>query len=156
LRRDNPILRRGRFLSGAYNPALDIKDVTWLTPAGEEMSEANWKDPLARSLGVLLNGRAQPTGIRQRGTDVTLLLILNAYHDTVAFRLPKVAGGRNGAGAGRHQSARAGGPKLFRSGHEYLVTGRSLLLFRLLRENNRKVESADGSGRAARNRASGT
>ena len=32
LRREKPILRRGRFLSGAYNEELDVKDVTWLTP----------------------------------------------------------------------------------------------------------------------------
>src|SRR4051794_15927317 len=90
LRRENSILRRGRFLSGAYNAELDVKDVTWLPPLGGEMSEANWKDPVARSLGVLLDGRAQPTGIRRRGTDLTLLLLMNAHHDAVVFKLPTV------------------------------------------------------------------
>src|SRR5262249_6825257 len=42
LRSDTPSLRRGRFLSGHYNEALDVKDVTWLTPTAEEMAEANW------------------------------------------------------------------------------------------------------------------
>jgi glycogen operon protein len=143
LRRDNPILRRGRFLSGAYNEALDVKDVTWLTPAGEEMAEANWTDGMARSLGVLLDGRAQPTGIRRRGTDVTVLLILNAYHDAVNFKLPKVVGGRNWiplVDTNQPDLGRHGRPKPFRLGHEYLVTGRSLLLFRIARENHRKME----------------
>ena len=136
LRRDNPILRRGRFLSGAYNAELDVKDVTWLTPAGDEMSEANWNDGLARSLGVLLDGRAQPTGIRRRGTDQTLLLILNAYHDAVNFRLPRVVGGRDWVAlVDTNQSDLGRGrAKRFRLGHEYLVTGRSLLLFRLARD----------------------
>ena len=137
LRRDNPILRRGRFLSGAYNPALDVKDVTWLTPAGEEMTEANWKDPMARSLGVLLDGRAQPTGIRRRGTDVTLLLVMNAYHDAVVFTLPKVVGGRAWSCLVDTNQSDLGRPKLFSFGHAYTVTGRSLLLFKLTRERPR-------------------
>jgi len=142
LRRDNPILRRGRFLSGHYNKELDVKDVTWLTPTGDEMAEANWKDGLARCLGVLLDGRAQPTGIRRRGTDVTLLLILNAYHDAVKFKLPKVVGGRDWiALADTHQpNLDRRRPKSFRLGHEYLVTGRSLLLFRVARERPRTAE----------------
>ena len=38
LRRQKPLLRRGRFLSGAYNEELEVKDVTWLTAAGTEMT----------------------------------------------------------------------------------------------------------------------
>ena len=143
VRRENPILRRGRFLSGAYNETLDVKDVTWLTPAAEEMAETNWKDGLARSLGMMLDGRAQPTGIRRRGTDVTMLLILNAYHDVVKFKLPKVVGGRNWVAlvdTNRPDLSRHGRRKPFRLGHEYLVTGRSLLLFRLARESQRRME----------------
>jgi glycogen operon protein len=149
LRRDNPILRRGRFLSGHYNEALDVKDVTWLTPAGDEMADANWTDGLARSLGVLLDGRAQPTGIRRRGTDMTLLLILNAYHDAVKFKLPKVVGGRNWAAlldTNQPEVGRFGRSKLFPFAHEYLVTGRSLLLFRLARESHGKVEAPGNGG----------
>jgi isoamylase len=143
LRRDNPMLRRGRFLSGQYNEALDVKDVTWLTPAGEEMAEANWNEGMARSLGVLLDGRAQPTGIRRRGTDVTLLLILNAYHDAVNFTLPKVVGGRSWVAlldTNQPELGLRGRPNAFRLGHEYLATGRSLLLFRLARENPRRED----------------
>ncbi|MFU1922851.1 glycogen debranching enzyme GlgX, partial [Klebsiella pneumoniae] len=88
-----PILRRGRFLVGEYNEALGVKDVTWLAPGGEEMTEEHWHDEHARCLGVLLDGRAQPTGILRSGEDATLLLILNAYHDAVSFRLPEVAEG---------------------------------------------------------------
>jgi glycogen operon protein len=44
-------------------------------------------------MGVLLDGRAQETGIRRIGTDSTLLLVLNAHHDVVNFRLPEAVGG---------------------------------------------------------------
>lgn len=88
MRQRYPILRRGRFLSGKYNEALGNKDVTWLTPGGEEMAVEDWEDPTARSIAVLLNGSAQATGIRRRGEDVTLLLLLNADSEPVTFHLP--------------------------------------------------------------------
>jgi len=88
-----PLFRRGRFLTGAYNEELGVKDVAWLTPAGAEMTPEQWNDGNARSLGMLLDGRAQPTGIRRPGGDRTLLLLLNAHHEVVPFKVPRVPGG---------------------------------------------------------------
>lgn len=93
LRRRYPILRRGRFLSGDYNEDLGLKEVTWLTPDGDEMDVECWEDAEARSLGVLLDGRARPSGIRRPGADVTLLLLLNAYSEAMTFKLPEVPRG---------------------------------------------------------------
>ena len=88
-----PILRRNRFLTGEYNPDLDVNDVRWLTPEATDMADENWGDPNARCLGMLLDGRAQATGIKRPAMDSTALLVLNAYHDVVNFRLPEVVGG---------------------------------------------------------------
>ncbi|GHB08235.1 glycogen debranching protein GlgX [Modicisalibacter luteus] len=93
LRHRYPILRRARFLSGDYNADLGLKEVTWLTPDGDEMNVERWEDPEARSLGVLLDGRARPSGIRRHGADVTLLLLLNANPEAVTFQLPEVPRG---------------------------------------------------------------
>src|SRR3712207_885120 len=57
LRLDKPMLRRQRFLTGAYNEELDVKDATWLTPVGDEMTPEHWNDPHARCLGVVLEDR---------------------------------------------------------------------------------------------------
>lgn len=46
-------------------------------------------------MGMLLDGRAQPTGIKRSGADATLLLLLNAHHDGRSFQLPEVAGGKH-------------------------------------------------------------
>ena len=43
---------------------------------------------------MLLDGRARPTGLRQRGTEATLLLLFNAHHDFVEFTLPEYPYGR--------------------------------------------------------------
>jgi len=131
LRQSLPILRRGRFLSGVYNEELDVKDVTWLTPAGDEMTPEHWQDPHARCISILLDGRAQPTGIRRRGTDVTLLLILNAHHDVVKCKLPPVTGGGGWSCLVDTNKPELSFPAPFKFGKEYTVTGRSLLLFQL-------------------------
>jgi glycogen operon protein len=131
LRRALPMLRRGRFLTGRYDDMFGLKDVTWLTPAGDEMSQENWADATAHCIGALLDGRAQETGIRRSGTDSTLLLVLNAYHDVVKFKLPEAAGGQEWVClVDTNQPGLPGMPR-FQFGHIYEVTGRSLLLFML-------------------------
>jgi len=99
------------------------------------MMPAHWEDPHARCLGLLLDGRAQPSGIRKRGSEVTLLLIVNAHHDVVLFSLPPVTGG----GAWLRlvdtnlpdEDEDPEDAVKFDFGHQYEVTGRSLLLFLL-------------------------
>lgn len=44
-----PILFRSRFMVGSYNEELDVKDVAWLTPLGEDMTTEQWHDVLSRS-----------------------------------------------------------------------------------------------------------
>ncbi|HEX6979554.1 MAG TPA: glycogen debranching protein GlgX [Alphaproteobacteria bacterium] len=131
LRQTYPILRRSRFLTGAYNEALGIKDITWLTPAGDEMTPAHWNDPLARCLGIVLDGRAQATGLRKPASDVTLLFVLNAYHDVVRFKLPVVVGGSRWELMLDTNIPDLEPTTVFSSGHEYEVTGRSVLMFAL-------------------------
>ena len=142
IRQSKPMLRRGRFLTGVYNEHLQVKDATWLSPAGTEMTPENWQDSKAHCLGVILDGRAQPTGIRRRGTDITLLLIFNSYHDVVLFTLPEVVGGRKWQCLIDTNQPTLGDPEAdrpepdlprFDFGHQYEVTGRSLLLFELIK-----------------------
>lgn len=92
LRAAYPILRRSRFLTGEYNEELDVKDVTWIDASGVEMRQETWEDGNTRCFGMMIDGRAQPTGIRQKGGDATVLLVFNGYHDIVSFTLPAAAG----------------------------------------------------------------
>ena len=88
LRHKYPILRRNRFLDGQYLEDLGVKDVTWINANGKEMENENWGDSGMRCFGMLLDGRAQPTGIRQRGSEATLLMVINVHHDLVNFIMP--------------------------------------------------------------------
>ena len=88
LRQTYPVLRRNRFLTGAVNEQLGVKDVTWIHPLGAEMSEETWKDEGLRCIGMLLDGRAPGTSIPKGGNEATLLLIFNSYHEPVQFVFP--------------------------------------------------------------------
>jgi glycogen operon protein len=140
-----PILYRSRFLVGSRNEELDVTDVTWLTPLGTEMSTEQWQDGNARCFGMLLDGRAQETGIQRRGSDATLLLVFNAYHDVVRFKLPEVAEGRHWIGlidTAKPDTALANHPL----GHMYDVTGRSLCAFALATEGSQTTDLRHGVG----------
>jgi len=135
LRRQYPVLRQSRFLSAQWNEELGVKDCTWLTPAATEMTPENWLDGNARCVGVLLDGRAQQSGIRRRGGNATLLIILNGHHDVVNFKLPEVVGGRDWERLmDTNLPEEDDDPEeavRFGFGREYQVTGRSMLLFLL-------------------------
>jgi glycogen operon protein len=87
LRRSQPVLRRRTFLNGRRAGAADV---LWLQPDGTEMTGDAWNDRSRRALGVLLDGEA----IAERGahgeriTGDTLLILLNAGPNDVAFTLP--------------------------------------------------------------------
>jgi isoamylase len=131
LRHRYPILRRSRFLTGSYDEELDVKDLTWINASGSEMRAEDWADEGMRCFGMLMDGRAQPTGIRHRGTAATLLLILNAHHDLVEFKLP--AQGERSSWRLLIDTNRPDetSTPVLNSGASYGVTGRSLLLFEL-------------------------
>ncbi|SEP63458.1 glycogen operon protein [Pseudomonas sp. NFACC02] len=135
LRMTYPILRRGRFLVGDYNEDLGVKDVTWLSPSGEEMTIEQWEDSNGRCLGMLMDGRAQETGIRRRGSEATLLLVVNAHHEGVNFTLPEVPEGVNWTCLVDTNQPEIKGKEQFEFGTEYTVTPRSLLLFELQKES---------------------
>ena len=132
VRRRLPILHRSRFLTAEWNEELGLKDVTWLKPLGGEMDQAAWDDSGTKCIGILLDGRAQTSGIKRRGSDATVLVIMNSYHDSVHFILPQVPGGLAWTCTIDTNQAEPPPPGQFEFEAEYVVTGRSLLLFELV------------------------
>ncbi len=132
LRRRFPILRRGRFLTEAYNEELDIKELTWVNAGGGEMEQEDWQK--SQCFGLMLDGRAQPTGIRRRGADATLLMVFNAWHDLVGFKLPSVSDQHwkllIDSNISEDEEERE--DQHFASEQVYDVTGRSFLMFELI------------------------
>ncbi len=135
LRHAYPILRRSRFLVGDYNPVLDVRDATWIDPRGLEKTQESWNTPSERCFGLILDGRAQTSGILRPGSDDTLLLILNAYHDVVPFTVPAVPRGSHWKCLVDTDAPERSEQRVFSFGEKYPVAGRSLLLFVLNRES---------------------
>jgi isoamylase len=128
LRHDFAILRRNRFLRGGTNEELGVKDVTWINASGAEMRDNQWTDEGMRCFGMLIDGRAQPTGIRKRGGDATILLVFNAAGDVVNFTLPECPGGERWT-LKIDTNHPEGEEAEFGTGDVYLTTGRSVLVF---------------------------
>jgi glycogen operon protein len=131
-----PILRRGRFYTAFYNEQLGIKDLTCVNASGQEMQERDWTDS-TRCFGMLMDGRSQKSGIQRPSDDATLLLVINGHHDLVEFTLPSSYGGEEWAllidtnlevtDNCTHST--------HKTGMQYEVTGRSLLLLALISRN---------------------
>ena len=131
LRHRYPILRRNLFLTGEYVEELGVKDLTWINANGSEMQAEQWSDPNMLCFGMLLDGRAQTTGIRQRGRLATLLIVFNVYHDVVKFKLPESPGGGSWKVVLDSNVPDREDTPSFDTGVEYGVTARSLVMFAL-------------------------
>jgi isoamylase len=85
LRKAHPVFRRRRYLSGT-----EASELRWFTPAGTEMTAADWSDEGARAIGLYLDGSDDP----DRAADGTLLLdddflvFVNAWWEPLDFVLP--------------------------------------------------------------------
>ena len=132
LRHSLPILRRGRFLTAEYNPELEVKDVTWINASGKEMQKSDWEDGKMHCFGMLIDGRAQTSGIKRRASDVTLLIVLNGYYDSVKFTLPEFVGGDQWLTFIYTNDPERSEASALKTGDKYEVAGRSLLLLAAL------------------------
>jgi isoamylase len=128
LRHKYPILRRNRFLTGQYVEEVGVKDVTWVNANGSEMTSEQWHDGGMSCFGMLLDGRAQATGIRKSSTDATLLLVFNGHGDLVEFTLPECYGAMHWSLVVDTNIEDSSAKGMFAPGDTYGVTGRSLLL----------------------------
>jgi glycogen debranching enzyme GlgX len=91
-RADHPVFRRRRFFHGQDIRGVpgQLRDIAWFTPAGQEMTAADWQAGSARSLTVFLNGRAisEPDRRGERIRDDSFLLLFNASELDQRFTLP--------------------------------------------------------------------
>ena len=96
LRLAHPVLHRRKYFQGRLIRGATVKDIVWLDPSGQEMSDAAWADGHARCLGVQLAGHDmdETTESGEPAEGDTLLLLLNAHSAAIAFRLPALPAGR--------------------------------------------------------------
>ena len=81
---------------------------------------------------MLMDGRAKVSGIRRAGTDATLLMILNGFHDVLEFIMPACSGGMHWQLLLDTNRPSMTSGRAYGIGNSCDVTGRSLMLFRLV------------------------
>jgi isoamylase len=131
LRREHALFRRGSFFRGRTMNGSRLKDIVWLSPEGREMTEAEWREANARSLGVYLSGEGL-TESDDRGravADASFLLLFNSSDADVRFLLPAFVPGSRWAivlDTAFQDGLVSGG--MIDAGHVYPLYGRSLAL----------------------------
>ena len=93
LRREHPIFRRRRFFDGHPEPGAKgsvERDIAWLTPSGDEMTQEDWGSGFGKSIMVFLNGQGiKGTNYRgERIVDDSFLMLFNAHEGDLEFQLP--------------------------------------------------------------------
>ncbi len=136
----HPVLRRRHFFQGRRIRGSEVKDLTWFRSDGKEMTDEDWTNPFARSLGLRLAGDAIGE-VDERGNriiDDTLLILLSAHDEPVPFVLPIHT---SEVGWELVLDTWYGEDRphpLVRGGERYQLEARSLALF-CLREDRRKM-----------------
>lgn len=130
----HPVLRRRHFSQGRRIRGSEVKDLTWFRPDGKEMAEEDWNNSETRCFGLRLAGDAIEE-VDDRGNplaDYTLLILMNAHYDVVAFVLPAHRPKMRWEPVLDTRGAIPNPkPHLMRGGTPYSLEGRSLALFRL-------------------------
>jgi isoamylase len=137
LRARHPALRRKRYYQGMRIRGSDVRDLTWLRPDAREMTDREWEVGWTRTLAVMLGGDALGE-VDTEGRllkDDTLLILMNAHTDAVAFRLP---GSQHDEWEQVVDTAReAPGPRsTHKGGSKVQLADRSLRLLRLPRQDD--------------------
>ena len=91
IRQANPVLRRRHFFRGKDANSATGKDVMWIRPDGQEMTEGDWQNADNHVLGMLISGEATDE-VDDRGRPIkgdTLLLLQNGGDGDCRFNLPQ-------------------------------------------------------------------
>ena len=143
LRHRHPNLRRPKFFQGRRIRGSDVRDLTWLRPDGEQMTDEEWNQPWIRTLGMQLAGGALDV-LDEWGDPVKddgLLLLFNAHDEPVPFTVPLVPAVRPAGLAAElpdieergwqvliDTATPGGGGRTVPAGEAFTLEGRSLVL----------------------------
>ncbi|MEM9399508.1 MAG: glycogen debranching enzyme, partial [Verrucomicrobiota bacterium] len=96
-RQAHPVFQRRDWFQGRDIHGSGIHDIGWFAVDGSEISDEDWQDAEAKTIGVFLNGAAIPSpGPQgQRVVDNSFLLLFNAQEEAQTFVIPEALLKRN-------------------------------------------------------------
>jgi glycogen operon protein len=124
------VFRRRGWFKGRALHGKGVSDIAWFRVDGEEMSEEDWQTGFAKSLTVFLNG----DGLHDLGDDgkqvrdASFLLLFNAHHDALDFRLPSAVFGNQWHAVLDTAAELGDGGGSYGAGMAVTVRGRSLVV----------------------------
>jgi len=86
----HPVFCRRRWFKGRPIQGSGVEDIAWFLPNGSSMTEENWREDFAKTLGVFLNGKAlKAEGPRgEHLIDNSFYIVFNAYDNELPYVLP--------------------------------------------------------------------
>ncbi|MGF1522778.1 MAG: glycogen debranching protein GlgX [Leptolyngbyaceae cyanobacterium] len=96
-RQAHSVFQRRDWFQGRDIHGSGIHDIGWFNADGSGISEEDWQDAEAKTIGVFLNGEEIPSPDRrgQRIFDNSFLLLFNAQAETETFMIPEVLAQRD-------------------------------------------------------------
>jgi isoamylase len=133
LRKEHPVFRRRRFFAGTpIRSGAQVRDIAWLTPAGQEMTPEDWGSAFGRSVTVFLNGEAIPEP-DARGfpvVDDSFLLCFNGHDDELDFVVPEGNYGKQWAACLDTADPVGATSLVVATGEKISLAGRSVIVLR--------------------------
>jgi glycogen operon protein len=147
IRRTQPVFQRRKFFQGREIFGADVADITWFEPSGKPMREEGWNAGFNQCFGCALagdligdvDGRGQPV------VGDSMLILMNAYHETIPFKLP----GRSKGEKWQRIIDTAnpeGEPYSTTAGKRYELKGRSIVVLRATSPRPKAMENRGVDG----------
>jgi glycogen operon protein len=131
--KEHPAFTRKRWFKGQPIKGIGLEDIAWFSTEGSEMTEENWNQDYAKSLGVYFNGR----GIRQMDPkgemimDDSFYIIFNASHLPLQYKLPPEKYGSTWVKIIDTQTGQMNTPtNIYNAGESVEVSDRSIIVLK--------------------------
>jgi len=90
-RKEHPIFQRRDWFQGREIHGSGVHDISWFNTDGSQVSDEDWHEAEAKSIGIFLNGEEIPSPDRRgnRIFDDSFLILFNAQAEAQTFIIPK-------------------------------------------------------------------
>lgn len=127
-RQKHPIFNSIELYTGQIVQENGCKDITWLRPDKQEMTEQDWHTPYAKTLAYMLNGKSPQAGAKD---DDFLIMVSGEDYYTVEYNLPEPpSGGKWNLIFDSSEHGFVKEEKVFEQGKSYCLKPFSYVIFR--------------------------
>ncbi|WP_420154719.1 glycogen debranching protein GlgX [Siphonobacter sp.] len=88
--KSHPVFCRRGWFKGQPIKGTGVEDIAWFLPEGTEMSDEDWQNGFAKSLGIFMSGHAlrSVSATGKRIVDDTFYVLFNAHYESIDYKIP--------------------------------------------------------------------